>query len=59
MATMLGAIDWDFRAILVTDAASLVAANLNARATVAGFMIFIVHRCIHRLDGRWLARRRL
>ena len=34
-------------------AASLVAANLNARVTVAGFMIFIVASIAWMIDG-WL-----
>ena len=33
-------------------AAAMVATNMNARITVAGFAIFIV--ALHRLDGGWL-----
>ena len=42
-----------FAAVTTVLAASLVAANLNARATVAGFMIFIVASIAWMADG-WL-----
>jgi len=40
-----------FAAVTTVLAASLVAANLNARATVAGFMIFIVASIAWMADG--------
>jgi len=40
-----------FAAVTTVLAASLVAANLNARATVAGFMIFIVASIAWMVDG--------
>jgi hypothetical protein len=42
-----------FAAVTTVLAASLVAANLNARITVAGFMIFIVASVAWMVDG-WL-----
>ena len=42
-----------FAAIATVFAASLVAANLNARVTVAGFIIFIVASIAWMVDG-WL-----
>ena len=42
-----------FAAVTTVLAASLVAANLNARITVAGFMIFIVASIAWMIDG-WL-----
>ena len=42
-----------FAAITTVLAASLVAANLNARVTVAGFIIFIVASIAWMADG-WL-----
>lgn len=42
-----------FAAITTVLAASLVAANLNARITVAGFIIFIVASIAWIVDG-WL-----
>jgi hypothetical protein len=42
-----------FAAVTTVLAASLVAANLNARVTVAGFMIFIVASIAWMIDG-WL-----
>ena len=42
-----------FAAITTVIAASLVAANLNARVTVAGFIIFIVASIAWMADG-WL-----
>jgi hypothetical protein len=42
-----------FAAITTVLAASLVAANLNARVTVAGFIIFIVASIAWIVDG-WL-----
>jgi hypothetical protein len=42
-----------FAAATTVLAASLVAANLNARITVAGFMIFIVASVAWMVDG-WL-----
>ena len=42
-----------FAAITTVLAASLVAANVNARVTVAGFMIFIVASIAWMIDG-WL-----
>ena len=42
-----------FAAVTTVLAASLVAANLNARVTVAGFMIFIVASIAWMVDG-WL-----
>lgn len=42
-----------FAAVTTVLAASLVAANLNARATVAGFIIFIVASMAWMADG-WL-----
>ena len=42
-----------FAAIATVLAASLVAANLNARVTVAGFIIFIVASIAWMVDG-WL-----
>jgi hypothetical protein len=41
-----------FAAVTTVLAASLVAANLNARITVAGFMIFIVASVAWMVDGR-------
>ena len=41
-----------FAAVTTVLAASLVAANLNARVTVAGFMIFIVASIAWMVDGR-------
>jgi len=40
-----------FAAITTVLAASLVAANLNARVTVAGFVIFIVASIAWMVDG--------
>jgi hypothetical protein len=42
-----------FAAVTTVLAASLVAANLNARVTVAGFIIFIVASMAWMADG-WL-----
>ncbi len=42
-----------FAAVTTVLAASLVAANLSARVTVAGFMIFIVASIAWMVDG-WL-----
>ena len=42
-----------FAAVTTVVAASLVAANLNARVTVAGFIIFIVASIAWMADG-WL-----
>ena len=42
-----------FAAVTTVLAASLVAANLNARVTVAGFIIFIVASIAWMVDG-WL-----
>jgi hypothetical protein len=42
-----------FAAVTTVLAAALVAANLNARITVAGFMIFIVASVAWMVDG-WL-----
>ena len=42
-----------FAAVTTVLAASLVAANLNARVTVAGFMMFIVASIAWMIDG-WL-----
>ena len=42
-----------FAAVTTVIAASLVAANLNARVTVAGFIIFIVASIAWMADG-WL-----
>jgi len=42
-----------FAAVTTVIAASLVAANLNARVTVAGFIIFIVASIAWMVDG-WL-----
>jgi len=42
-----------FAAVTTVLAASLVAANLNARVTVAGFIIFIVASTAWMVDG-WL-----
>ena len=42
-----------FAAVTTVLAASLVAANLNARITVAGFMIFFVASIAWMVDG-WL-----
>jgi hypothetical protein len=42
-----------FAAVTTVLAASLVAANLNARVTVAGFIIFIVASVAWMADG-WL-----
>jgi hypothetical protein len=42
-----------FAAVTTVLAASLVAANLNARITVAGFIIFIVASVAWLVDG-WL-----
>ena len=42
-----------FASVTTVLAASLVAANLNARITVAGFMIFIVASVTWMVDG-WL-----
>ena len=41
-----------FAAVTTVLAAALVAANLNARVTVA--RLCDLHRCLHRLDGRRL-----
>ena len=40
-----------FAAVTTVLAASLVAANLNARITVAGFMIFIIASIAWMIDG--------
>lgn len=40
-----------FAAVTTVLAAALVAANLNARITVAGFMIFIVASTAWMIDG--------
>jgi hypothetical protein len=45
-----------FAAVTTVLAASLVAANLNARVTVAGFMMFIVASIAWMIDG-WLERK--
>jgi hypothetical protein len=42
-----------FAAVTTVLAAALVAANLNARITVAGFMIFLVASTAWLIDG-WL-----
>jgi hypothetical protein len=42
-----------FAAVTTVLAAALVAANLNARITVAGFMIFILASTAWMIDG-WL-----
>ena len=42
-----------FAAVTTVLAAALVAANINARITVAGFMIFIVASLAWMVDG-WL-----
>jgi hypothetical protein len=42
-----------FAAVTTVIAASLVAANMNARVTVAGFIIFIVASIAWMVDG-WL-----
>ena len=42
-----------FAAVTTVVAASLVAANMNARVTVAGFIIFIVASIAWMVDG-WL-----
>jgi hypothetical protein len=42
-----------FAAVTTVLAASLVAANMNARVTVAGFIIFIVASIAWMVDG-WL-----
>ena len=42
-----------FAAVTTVLAAALVAANLNARVTVAGFVIFIVASIAWMIDG-WL-----
>ena len=42
-----------FAAVTTVLAAALVAANLNARITVAGFMIFLVASIAWMIDG-WL-----
>lgn len=42
-----------FAAVTTVLAASLVASNLNARITVAGFMIFIMASIAWMIDG-WL-----
>ena len=42
-----------FGAVTTVLAAALVAANVNARITVAGFMIFIIASVAWMLDG-WL-----
>jgi hypothetical protein len=42
-----------FAAVTTVLAAALVAANLNARITVAGFMIFILASIAWMIDG-WL-----
>jgi len=47
-----------FAAVTTVVAASLVAANMNARVTVAGFIIFIVASIAWMVDRCWKRRRR-